>query len=225
MSPKFSAVAFDLDGTLYPNSSLYLRLLPFAAANWRLLLAFSKARDAIRAEQEKSPLTVRADFYDHQAALTAKLLGGASAEEVKDRIERLMYRGWEPLFSRIKLFPHVAELLGGLRAAGLRLGLLSDFPPKAKLENLGLSGLWDSVLCSEETGALKPSARPFEVMAGELGVPPGEILYVGNSRRYDVAGALGAGMKTALVSGKASGSPKADFTFRDYRKLRDFVLN
>ncbi|MCL2599983.1 MAG: HAD family hydrolase [Treponema sp.] len=224
MTPKFSAVAFDLDGTLYPNRRLYVRLMPFAAMNWRLLTAFSKARHIIRREQEEDPATIMPDFYDYQAGLTAKMLK-APEYATRKKIEALMYRGWEPIFTRVKLFPHVKELLAELRAAGLKLGLLSDFPPKTKLENLGLAGLWDTVLCSEEVGALKPSVHPFRVMADELGCPPERILYVGNSRRYDVAGAQRAGMKAALLSGKAAGNPRADFTFRDYRKLRDFVLN
>jgi len=222
MKPKFSAIAFDLDGTLYPNRHLYTRLLPFGVRNWRLLLAFSKAREIIRQEQEKFPESVRPDFYDHQARLTAAMLN-APADVIKQKIETLMYRGWEPLFSTIKLFPQVRELLVELRAAGLKLGMLSDFPPKAKLENLGLAGLWDTELCSEEVGALKPSVHPFNAMADALGCPPGEILYVGNSRRYDVVGALRSGMKAALLS-RRTGNPKADFTFLDYRQLRNFVL-
>jgi len=224
MASKFSAVAFDLDGTLYPNRSFYVRLAPFVVRHWRLLRAFGRARDVIRGEQEANPALARADFYDYQAGLTAGMLG-APAEDVKREIEALMYRGWEPIFRKVRLFPHARELLGELRAAGLKLGLLSDFPPEAKLENLGLAGLWDAVLCSERTGALKPSARPFRAMADALGCSPGQILYVGNSRRYDVAGAQRAGMQAALIARRAGGIPQADFTFRDYRKLRDFVLN
>jgi len=223
MTLKFSAVGFDLDGTLYPNHRLYTRLAPFAVANWRLLRAFSKARDIIRHEQEQSPESVNPDFYDYQAELTAKMLG-ASAKATKQKIETLMYRGWEPLFSNIKLFPHVRELLDELRDSGIKLGLLSDFPPEKKLENLGLAGLWDAVLCSERTGALKPAVHSFVEMADTLGCPPEQTLYVGNSRRYDVAGSQNAGMKAALLSRRAAGTPRADFTFHDYRQLRDFVL-
>jgi len=223
MTPKFSAVAFDLDGTLYPNHRLYVKLLPFAARHWRLLRAFSKARDVIRREQRESPDLTRPDFYAYQARLTAEILN-APADVTEKRIETLMYRGWEPLFSNIRLFPRVREVLDDLRAAGLKLGLLSDFPPEKKLENMGLAGIWDTVLCSERTGALKPSVHPFVELADNLGCPPERILYVGNSRRYDVAGSLGAGMKAALLSGKAAGTPRADLTFRDYRQLRAFVL-
>jgi len=223
MSPKFAAVAFDLDGTLYPNRSLYLRLVPFVLSNIRFLRAFNSARNAIRREQEADLTLARHDFYEHQAGLVARMLG-KSADDTMRRIETMVYRGWEPLFSDVRLFPHVRRLLEELRDAGVKLGMLSDFPPEAKLENMGLGGLWDAVLCSERTGALKPSPVPFNAMADVLGMKPEEILYVGNSRRYDVAGALRAGMKAALVSKGRSGSPKADFTFNDYRQLRAFVL-
>jgi len=229
MLQDVSAVAFDLDGTLYPNYSLNIRLLPFLSKHWPLLAAFARARSIIRRRQEQSPGAVLPDFYDYQARLTAKLLH-APPERIREKIERLMYQGWEPLFLKIKLFPHVREVLAAMRAAGLKLGLLSDFPPETKLKNLGFDGCWDAVLCSESIGALKPAIRPFEELARALQCSPGQILYVGNSRPYDVDGARRAGMKTALFNGcifgngTASGKTKADFTFHSYRQLRDFVL-
>ncbi|MCL2608894.1 MAG: HAD family hydrolase [Treponema sp.] len=224
MSSRFGAVAFDLDGTLYPNSRFYLRMIPFVAGNLRFLLAFSRARHIIRKEQERFPERVVGDFYGYQAGLVAGLLGiPERAGAMKEKIDALVYRGWEPIFAGIRLFPHVRELLGEFRAAGLKLALLSDFPPRAKLENMALAGLWDAVLCSEEIGALKPSVHSFKVMADDLDLPPEKILYVGNSRRYDVAGARAAGMATALIAGR-NGNPRADLIFKDYRQLKAFVL-
>jgi putative hydrolase of the HAD superfamily len=227
MSRKFDAIAFDLDGTLYSSLRLNVRLLPFLPVHWRLLVAFGKARDIIRREQKQYPSFVLPDFYDYQAQLAAGLLN-KPADKVKEEIERLIYRGWEPLFLKIKLFPHVREVLDELKAAGFKLGLLSDFPPNVKLENMGIAAYWDTVLCSEIIGALKPSGRPFSELALALGCPPERILYVGNSYNYDVAGSARAGMKSALLAGRLSprrsAKPEADFTFRDYRQLRNFVL-
>ncbi|MDR2922490.1 MAG: HAD family hydrolase [Treponema sp.] len=238
MMSEISAVAFDLDGTLYPNYSLNIRLLPFLFRHWRLMLAFGRARDIIRREQASlSPapsapsmtaMTAAAampDFYERQAQLVAGQLN-ARKDEIRERIDRLIYRGWEPMFLKIKPFPRVKEILTELRSAGLKLGLLSDFPPETKLEYLGLSGLWDTVLCTENIGALKPAAQPFEELAKALGCRPAQILYVGNSGPYDVQGAKRAGMKAALLK---AGLPvitgnKADFTFHDYRQLRNFML-
>jgi len=224
MLQGISAVGFDLDGTLYPTYRLNVRLLPFLFRHGRLLTALGKARTIIRREQGQSPASAQRDFYDYQAQITASLLH-AQPEQIKEKIDNLIYRGWEHHFSKIKLFPHVRELLTKLRSAGLKLGLLSDFPPKVKLEKLGLADCWDAVLCSEDIGAIKPAIQPFVKLANTLGCPPEQILYVGNSRHYDVAGAMQAGMKTAWLARPFVGKSKADFTFHDYRQLCDFVLN
>jgi putative hydrolase of the HAD superfamily len=172
------------------------------------------------------------DFYEIQARLTAGMLKGDPLA-VGEKIERLIYRGWEPLFKKIRLFPHARETLEALRAAGITTGLLSDFPPETKLEYLGIAGLWDTVLCSERVGALKPDPRPFGELASALSLKPEQILYVGNSFRFDVAGAKRAGMKAAWLTGKArrnraasagAGRAGADFSFFDYRQLRKYVL-
>ena len=224
MLQGISAVAFDLDGTLYPNYRLYIRLLPFLCRHWRLVSALGKARDIIRREQEQSPSVTQPDFYNYQAQIAAKLLS-AQPEQIREKFDSLIYRGWERHFLKIKLFPHVRELLAELRTTQLKLGLLSDFPPETKLKNLGLADCWDAVLCSENTGALKPAIQPFRELGNILGCPPERILYVGNSRPYDTAGARRAGMKTALLAGRFAAKLEADFIFHDYRQLRDFVLH
>jgi len=197
------------------------------------MLAFGRARNIIRQEQEaltardgpSAQPSSRIDFYDRQAQLVAGQLK-ARKEEIREKIDRLIYRGWEPFFLKIKPFAHVKEVLGEIKAAGMKLGLLSDFPPVIKLEHLGLSGLWDTVMCTESVGALKPAKLPFLELAKAIDCRPEQVLYAGNSRRYDVEGAKRAGMKTAFLN---IGFPvitgvKADFTFRDYRKLRNFML-
>ncbi|MDR1240119.1 MAG: HAD family hydrolase [Treponema sp.] len=239
MRDDIGGIAYDLDGTFYPNYRLNRALIPFFLKEWPFLLAFGRARSIIRAAQERGvpgpelpPLPDAApnsgpDFYDVQARLAARILR-ADPAAVKKKAAILIYRGWEPHFRKITLFPGVAETLAAIRAAGCRQGLLSDFPPERKLEYLGLRDCWDAILCSERTGRLKPDPLPFQKMAEALGLPPERILYVGNSRRYDMAGAKRAGMKTALISffpffqGRSRGS--ADFIFHDYRQLLKYVV-
>jgi putative hydrolase of the HAD superfamily len=226
---RFDAVGFDLDGTLYPNYRLNIRLGPFILRELSLFIALGKARGILHGTGGLPPRLSSGDrgeeFYDFQARLMAPLLK-ASPVAVREKTERLIYRGWESLFKNIAPFSGVRECLAGIRAGGCKLGVLSDFPPEKKLEHLGLGGFWDAVLCSELTGSLKPAALPFIELAGRLGCPPERILYVGNSRRYDVLGAKQAGMKAALISWPFKRScPEADFVFSDYRKLVRFVLN
>jgi putative hydrolase of the HAD superfamily len=228
MREGIEGVAFDLDGTLYPNYRLNIKLIPFLLKEWRLVKAFGKARIIMRKEQEKSPLP-QGIFYDNQAVITAKLLK-IPPESLKEKIDSLIYRGWEPFFKKIKLFNKATQTLAALKQAGFKLGLLSDFPPETKLEYLGVSGIWDAVLCSEHCGALKPHPLPFTELAAAMSLPCEKILYVGNSRTYDVAGAAKAGMKTAWIKsaffpGSGLKNPKPDFTFSNYRQLYNFMLN
>ncbi|MDR0670589.1 MAG: HAD family hydrolase [Treponema sp.] len=227
MKSALEAVAFDLDGTLYPNYRLNIRLIPFALRELPLLLAFGRARNRLRSGKEpEARILPGEDFYAAQARLVAAALR-TPGPHPRDRIERLIYRGWEAHFSGIKLYPHVRETLDRLRRAGLKLALLSDFPPEQKLRNLGLGGIWDLVLCSEVLGALKPDPLPFMELIRGLGLEPGRILYVGNSVSYDIRGAKAAGLRAALVSpfpGSQNRTSGADFRFHDYRKLAHYVL-
>ena len=230
MSKRFDGVAFDLDGTLYPNYRFYIPLIPFIVKEHRLLLALGKARDILRSGAQEHTARYIEDigsFYDIQARLMGEILN-IDRKTVKEMTERLIYRGWEPLFKRIKPYPQVKETLRVLKEEGLKLGLLSDFPPELKLENLNLHGFWDTVLCSECIGALKPDPAPFLELVKKLEIPAERLLYVGNSVEYDIIGAKRTGIKAALVSSPLRKTRRrngnAEFIFSDYRQLCDYVL-
>ena len=190
-------------------------------------MAFKKARDRLRSE--KNDNTAANPIYKQQAAYMAEFLKKEPGF-LKDHTDKIIYRGWEPLFKKIKLFPHVKETLDLIRQKGMKLGLLSDFPPATKLDYLGLGGFWDTVLCSEEIGRLKPDPLPFLKLAEKLSFPPEEILYVGNSYAYDVMGAAKTGMKTAWIISRrkflfgSQAQRNADFVFHDYRQLQNFMI-
>ena len=228
VKPKFEAIAFDLDGTLYPNFSFYWRAAPSVIKNLKFFRAFNSARGRLHREAEDETVSYYdagpGSFYDKQGRYVGEALK-RDPGEMRDAIERIIYRGWEPLYKKVKLFPHALDVLKEFRQMGIKTALLSDFPPEAKIEYLGLSGLWDAVLCTEELGCLKPHPYPFVKTAEAIGYAPSEMLYVGNSFPFDVLGAQKAGMKAAWIrSHRGSKDRKADFAFSDYRQLRDYVL-
>ena len=236
MRSNIEGIAFDLDGTLYPNYRLNLKLLPFISKELRLLKAFGKARKIIRIKQAEGFLP-QGDFYEYQAEITAGVLNNGKIEnkadfiaQIKEKIDALIYRGWEPLFKNISLYRNVTSTLDALRKAGFKTGLLSDFPPETKMNYLGISDGWDAVLCSEKFNALKPHPLSFNKLSEAMSLPPEKIIYAGNSRSYDVKGAAEAGMKTAwiknpLFPGGGVKKPKPDFSFHNYRQLYDFMIN
>lgn len=218
---NFRAVAFDIDGTLYPNYRFYIRVAPFAVCHLRLMLALGRVRKELRT-LSIPPGT--GSFYREQGRLLAREMG-MTPEAAIQFIEQKIYRGWEPIFARVKPYAHLKETLAALKTGGLKLGVLSDFPAVSKLSYLGLSPYWDVVLCSEEVGNLKPAPEPFQMLARHLGCEPAEILYVGNSYGYDVQGARAAGFGTAIITPPWKRVPDAGFAFSDYRKLQKYVLN
>ncbi|MEW5817014.1 MAG: HAD family hydrolase [Spirochaetota bacterium] len=213
---KIKAVAFDIDGTLYPNYQLYFRSIPLFISNPRLALHFSKVRKRIRTIR---PIT---DFRKLQAELLSEAMNISYSRSFR-LIEENIYTRWESTFHGIKVYPQIRTLLKELKEEGLKLGVLSDFPVARKLEYLKLNEGWDCTICSEETGYLKPNPEPFMRLSEDLDTSPGEILYVGNHYEYDVVGALRAGLKAAHIGKKQNSGSKADLTFSSIDELRNCI--
>lgn len=216
------AVAFDIDGTLYPSFSLYIRLLPYIIRHFRFYLHYNRVR---RIMHRTAPLP---DFYEYQGRLMAEELG-CSSLRARAMIKLIAYDGLKPYFEKIKPFKHVEETFKTLRKQGIKIALLSDFPPDQKGEIWGLVPYCDLILGSEAIGALKPSKYPFGIMAMALELEPEQILYVGNSVHFDVRGANNAGMKSAIIASplKRIFSKKikeADISFSNYRQFLNSVL-
>ncbi|MBU0928454.1 MAG: HAD family hydrolase [Spirochaetes bacterium] len=221
------AIGFDIDGTLYAASRLYGKLFVQGVRRLRLLLAFNEVRHELRALVSSPEYRARGidsveKLHRFQAELTARRLG-ADAERTYRDIESFFYTASLKPFADIPTYPGVGALLDELRSSGLRLGALSDFPCDEKVELLGLSGKFDVSMTSEETGLVKPDRASFDLLARRLGVRNDEILYVGNSERYDVRGALGAGMRAALISRNKAVKTAAEFVFFDFADLGRYV--
>ncbi|MBQ9239563.1 MAG: HAD family hydrolase [Treponema sp.] len=215
---RITAVAFDIDGTLYPQRALFWRMSGHFMRHCIFFLHYGIIRKQIRT------LPVQDDFYRTQNELLAARLR-CTPEDAQKKLREIVYDGLAPYFKRIKPFPGVLETFKAFYDAGLKLGVLSDFPPEQKGDLWGCRAYAAVVLSAEATGALKPAVHPFAVLAERLETPPEQILYVGNSVAYDVRGAHRAGFQTACIvpPGRAP-VVEADFSFSTYRQLQQFVL-
>lgn len=222
MLGDIKAVAFDIDGTLYPSFPLYIRLLPYIIRHFRFYLHYNKVR---RIMHRTAPLP---DFYEYQARLMAESLG-SSVAHAKELIQKIAYDGLRPYFERVRPFKYIEETFKTLHEKGYRLALLSDFPPAQKGGIWGIAPYCDLILGTEEIGALKPSKYPFGVLANAMELVPSQILYVGNSLRFDVRGANNAGMKSAVIASPlkrifCKKLREADISFSNYRQFLSIVL-
>ncbi len=222
MLDGISVIAFDIDGTLYSSYRFYSKIFPYFVKNFGFFLKFNKVR---RILHKTAPL---ADFYEYQARLLAEELN-CKPQEAKEKIQKIVYDGMTPYFNSIETFDYVAEAFKKIKEAGYRIALLSDFPPSQKGEMWGLKPYCEIILGSEETGALKPSKYPFGILCNKLNVKPEQVLYVGNSVKYDVFGSKNCGMKSAYILTfwrKLFHIPLkyADISFSSYRQFLEFVL-
>ncbi len=216
------AVAFDIDGTLYSSTLFNIIVAPHFISHLRFFLHYNKVRKILHRT------AVLPDFFEYQARLLADELN-CSSEKAHDLIQSRVYDGLVPLFKILKPYPHVNETFRRFKENGLKLGILSDFPPEQKGDIWGTGPICDVVMGSEKTGALKPSVYTFGTLAQELGVPAENILYVGNSKRSDVRGAKAAGMQTAWKMPLWRALlhipyGEADLSFWNYRTLQRYVL-
>jgi HAD superfamily hydrolase (TIGR01549 family) len=210
------AVLFDLDGTLYRQGplralmALELATLPLggpakAARRFQAIQAYRRAQEALRAEaagQHSGPLGIR----QLDAAAEAS---GLPIAEVEALVADWMIR--RPLkYLQFCRASGIVGLLDLLERSQVKMGVLSDYPAEAKLRALGLHGRFSPVLSATdaEIDAFKPSPRGYLRACEIWGLPPSEVLFVGDRAEVDAAGARAAGMACVII-GRAA-TPAAD---------------
>ena len=126
-----------------------------------------------------------------------------------------------------RLAPGTREALDRLRAAGLRLGVVSNSDGRVEeaLVAAGLRDRFDVVLDSALVGVEKPDPAIFRAALDALGVAPAEALYVGDLYEVDVVGARAAGMPAALLGLVLPGAAPDCPRFDSLGALADDLLN
>ena len=202
------AIVFDVDGTLYRQGEvrrgMLVRLLRAHAGQPAQGLRTMRALQAYRRAQEhmrRSPEAVggNGDTAAGQLRL-ACLWSGLAPGELRPYVERWMHTEPLDLVARAAQ-PGLADFLAEARRRGLRLAVLSDYPPAAKLAALGVDHYFEAAVCAQDADvrAFKPSPRGIRVALERLGVAPGEALYVGDRPQVDAAAAAAAGVPCVIV--------------------------
>jgi len=206
-------VVFDVDGTLYDQRRLRRAMLGQLLRDaWharsldtlRTLRTFRQVREALGEEPE-------ADFLRLQYARTAQ-----QHRKSEDEV-RLLATEWleqRPLPSLAACrYAHLPALFDGMRAAGKRIAVFSDYPAVDKLKALGLRA--ELVVCATDPdiGRLKPDPAGLQSILRQTGVAARRTLMVGDRFDRDAAAAQRAGVHSLIRSRK----PHPDFaTFGSY---------
>jgi putative hydrolase of the HAD superfamily len=155
---------------------------------------------------------------------------GGSGSTV-DACAREIYDEWAGSH-HFELYDEVPDVLRALGAKGVRIGLVSNSHRclDSFQAHFELRGLIDVGISSPDHGFMKPHPSIFAEALQRLGVVPPDALMVGDSIRHDIEGALGAGMRAALVYRSLAAHPRAAELsargvpiLRSLRELVDFL--
>jgi putative hydrolase of the HAD superfamily len=121
---------------------------------------------------------------------------------------------------------HTHAALARLRAAGLRLGVVSNSDGRVEqaLSAAGLREYFDVVIDSSIFGTEKPDPAIFRAALDALDVAPEEALYVGDLYEVDVVGAEAAGMDAVLLTPSRAGQSPPCRTAASIDELVDALL-
>ncbi len=100
-----------------------------------------------------------------------------------------------------RVFPELRGAVARARAAGCRVGVLSNFSYMLPmiLGDLGIGELFDFIIHSAGVGFEKPHPRIFHTALQEARVAPHQAALIGDTYEEDVAGATTAGMVAVFL--------------------------
>lgn len=126
------------------------------------------------------------------------------------------------------LSPHAAETLERLDGLGIAIGLISNtgrtwgryLTPLQ--EALGIGRFFRARTYSDEHRIRKPDPRIFRAALASLGLPPEEVVHIGDDVVADIAGAKEVGMGAVWFDTgfwRGASTDRADATIRDMREF------
>ena len=135
-------------------------------------------------------------------------------------IHETTVRYWKTYAGASPLFYDTMSTIHRLRNAGFRLGMVSDSDgtPGIKMKRIRqqsfLKSLEAIVVAGEDTPGVKPTRRPFTLVARRLGLQPGNCVYIGDNPNTDIEGAKGVGMMMILVKRRGPKGGRPDYLAR-----------
>lgn len=128
--------------------------------------------------------------------------------------------------SAFRVFPDVIPALDAMVAAGLRLGVVSNWGWAAPelLQTLELARHFEVLSISARVGYQKPHPAIFEHALELLDIGPEQAIHVGDDAEADVVGARRAGIEPVLIDRKGRTHPAlgADAPMADAAIIADF---
>ena len=235
MTFPFKAILFDWAYTLVDLAG------EDSKSAFAKVFAFLRSRKIHLPEFEEMYFALNDDFYNKISA-SRKTNREACFEDVlgahlaRNNIELdgiislkdVLKVYYKEIYSSRKVFSDVIPTLQSLKDANVRMGIVSNttnpgFMKDYEKTMLGMDPYFEFSVYSSVVGWRKPHAKIFQEAIRRLGLDVGDILFVGDDLRMDVAGAQAVGMRTVWLN--RYNDPQVDGIVPDHalNKLSDLL--
>lgn len=212
------AVIFDVDGTLYNQSTLRrimaVELLKSCMLNpmrWKEIKIIS----CFRKQRELKALSDITDLDNLQYFWAAEALK-VSPDKVKEVIQKWMYNAPLRFLHRCR-FREAARFMEVLRQKGITTAVFSDYPSAEKLCAMGMEPDFIVSATDKSIDRLKPNPKGLLTLTQMLQISPGNCLFIGDRDDRDGECARRAGMPYLILEkGRAD-----DIYLRLMRSLKE----
>lgn len=213
---RFRAVLFDLGGTVIRSEEPPRVFMKIFEANGVQVRFEDVARAHAACQRELDTVEMARMGHDYWVQWNLKLLErlglGGDLEPLAKKIDKEWFD-----YARIEPYPDAIETLHGLKALGVKTGIVTNGLRRdyqTILAKTGLTDQFDVAVGVDDCHAAKPDRRIFTYALEKLNVRPEETIFVGDSREYDYEGARQAGLKPLLINRNGNSYPEADAIVR-----------
>lgn len=223
------AVIFDVDNTLYNFTKAH-------KAAFRALAAYADERLGLSGESferlhRETAEELRAYMGEvaalHNRCIRYQVMLEKLGLPLYPHVLEMEGFYWDTLLKEAVPSTNAKETLRSLKDRGIRIGVGTDMTARMqfrKLEMLGMLAYVDFLVSSEEAGAEKPALSFFARCVEKAGFGKKECLFVGDSLRKDVLGALDAGLQAVWYGPESPAEEREDvLRITDMRQLPEVV--
>lgn len=189
------ACVFDAYGTLFDVASAAAACKAELGDKWEPLSATLRDK-----QLQYTWLRSLMGAYDSFWQLTQDALDYA-LEKHDVHVDGLRGRLLDAYF-KLGAYAEVPDVLGRLKAAGVRTAILSNGSPDmlgAAVDNAGIADKLDAVLSVDELRVFKPDPKVYQLAVDRLGVEAGRICFM-SSNGWDAWGAAHFGFRVVWVN-------------------------
>lgn len=230
---KLSAILFDIDDTLFSTTE-FARRARANAVRAMIQAGLDVPEEVVLKELDEVLAEFSSNYEHHFDKLLQRLRPAALLRMNSALIVAAGVAAYhDTKFRELAPFDDVFPLFKDLKAAGMRLGIITHgwtVKQAEKLVRLGLVPYLDqrAVFISDQIGISKPNPKLYQTALRDLKLEASEVMYIGDSPEHDIAPPHSIGMitvwaKRAAKFGIAGTKIQPDYVVANFDELRPIL--